>query len=403
MWKWLFFGIIGFIVVANIIGHFIRKIRDAEMRLRQKIEKADQEIEQARTQNELDRKAIEILAGQKSQGFPWLAEAYADYFELQNLKTAKFLVNKPHPAYSAAEHVREIAKQRRAAEKAYRILKYQLEYYERLFPWLEEFKSEDIDDLLITILEDKEKQKVESRKSEDPAKKWLTQAEYQELSDTEKNQRALDRYWQKKKRKWEIGRDYERYIGYQYETSAYSVYYQGIVEGFADLGRDLIAKRDHETEIVQCKCWSQHKTIHEKHVFQLFGTTIEYWIKNKDIRKTVEPILFHELLKRDGIIPTFITSTTLSDKAKEFAQVLGVKVLENVQLAPYPSIKCNISRKTGEKIYHLPFDQQYDKTVIEEDRNECYVETVKEAEDLGFRRAFRWRGEHQEGSSQQTK
>jgi len=28
----------------------------------------------------------------------------------------------------------------------------------------------------------------------------------------------------------------------------------------------------------------------------------------------------------------------------------------------------------------------------EEERNECYVDTVKEAEQLGFRRAFRWRG-----------
>lgn len=55
-------------------------------------------------------------------------------------------------------------------------------------------------------------------------------------------------------------------------------------------------------------------------------------------------------------------------------------------------LKCNVSRRTGEKIYHLPFDQQYDRTLIEEERNECYVETVAEAEKLGYRRAFRWRG-----------
>jgi len=56
-------------------------------------------------------------------------------------------------------------------------------------------------------------------------------------------------------------------------------------------------------------------------------------------------------------------------------------------------VKCNVSRRTGEKIYHLPFDQQYDRTLVEEDRDEYYVETVREAEELGFRRAFRWRGE----------
>ena len=82
--------------------------------------------------------------------------------------------------------------------------------------------------------------------------------------------------------------------------------------------------------------------------------------------------------------------------------MLGVKVLENVMLKPYPSIKCNISRKTGEKIYHLPFDQQYDNTVVEEERNECYVQTVKEAEELGFRHAFRWRAEQKEDLSSQT-
>ena len=51
-----------------------------------------------------------------------------------------------------------------------------------------------------------------------------------------------------------------------------------------------------------------------------------------------------------------------------------------------------ISKRTGEKIYHLPIDQQYDKNLIEEEKNECYIETVNEAEELGFRRAWRWIG-----------
>lgn len=51
-----------------------------------------------------------------------------------------------------------------------------------------------------------------------------------------------------------------------------------------------------------------------------------------------------------------------------------------------------MARKDGTKIYHLPFDQQYDRTIIEEEGNERYVETVKEAEALGFRHAFRWKG-----------
>ena len=55
-------------------------------------------------------------------------------------------------------------------------------------------------------------------------------------------------------------------------------------------------------------------------------------------------------------------------------------------------IKCNISPTTQERIYHLPFDQQYDKAVIGNVPGEFYADTVAEAEAAGFRRAFRWRG-----------
>ena len=60
-------------------------------------------------------------------------------------------------------------------------------------------------------------------------------------------------------------------------------------------------------------------------------------------------------------------------------------------LERYPCIKENIENDK-EKIYHLPFDQQYDTTKIESDKGESYFMTVKEAEDNGFRRAKRWMG-----------
>lgn len=88
-----------------------------------------------------------------------------------------------------------------------------------------------------------------------------------------------------------------------------------------------------------------------------------------------------------------MTSTKLSDQAKKFANELRIKIVEDFPLDHYPSVKCNVSRKDGAKIYHLPFDQQYDRTIIDEERNERYVETVREAEELGFRRAFRWKGQ----------
>jgi hypothetical protein len=367
-------------------------------KLQNEVDFEKKNIELEKQQNIKDREAIDLLTKQKSIGFPWLADAYATYFQLQDLKKADYLDNKPHPAKKSAEIVREVSSERRKAEKICRILKYQLEYYEKLFPWLIDFKSEDIDDLLIQLLEKKTEVENPLEEEDDPVRNWLTEAEYRNLSGIEKNQIALDRYWKKKKTRWEIGRDYERFIGYRYEKSGHSVYYQGIVEGFADLGRDLIAIQGNKVEIIQCKCWSQEKTIHEKHIFQLFGTTIEYYLSKIISREKINPSLLPDLLNREQIKATLFTSTKVSEKAKDFANLLRVQVVDNFPLQKYPSIKCNISRRSNEKIYHLPFDQQYDRTVIEEERNECYAESVKEAEDLGFRRAWGWRGQTSEDS-----
>ncbi len=346
-----------------------------------KLELAEQEFQQKQEQwgkkVEEDKQALETLAKEKSQGFPWLTQAYADYFNLQDLRVAEYLVHKRHPAKKAAEHVREIAKKRRLAERLWRVLKYQLEYYENLFPWLIDFKGEDIDDLIRQLVEKTYGLEAEIEdEDEDQAKHWLTSAEYRNLPRVDKYQLALDRYWQKKKSKWEIGRDYERYVGFQYENQGYRIYYQGIVEGLADLGRDLIAIRDTDHRVIQCKRWSREKLIHEKHVFQLLGTLIAYRIDN-------------EKPDASGIL---ITSTQLSIRARQFAEALRIQYVENYPPEKYPSIKCNVSRTDGTRIYHLPFDQQYDRVLVEKEKLECYVETVQEAEALGFRRAFRWRG-----------
>lgn len=322
----------------------------------------------------LDKREKDILAlsKQKAVGFPWLAEAYAEYFYLEEMKLAHALETKSRPAYSAAEKVREAGKRRRDAERIARIFKYQIAYYESLFPWLIELKSEEVEDELIQIHSGEQYQSDD----DDPAKKWLTPEEYKRLSTTEKYQLALDRYWSKKKSKWEVGRDYERFIGFKFESHGCEVKYQGIIEGFSDLGRDLIATKGNLVRIVQCKYWAKTKTIHEKHIFQLYGTFIAYALDHPN-----QKVQAH-----------FITSTNLSDTARKFAQYLGIKVTENQPLSPYPCIKCNISKRNGERIYHLPFDQQYDKTIVELNREEFYANTVAEAESKGFRRAWRFRG-----------
>jgi hypothetical protein len=181
---------------------------------------------------------------------------------------------------------------------------------------------------------------------------------------------------------WQLGRDYERYVGYLREQAGWAVTYHGIVKGFEDLGRDVIAEKDGAIEVIQCKRWAQHKAIYEKHIFQLFGTMTAARIENPGKQ----------------VSGTFTTTTKLSDRAREFARVLDIQVEESFPLADYPRIKCNIARRTDERIYHLPFDQQYDSTVVEPVRGECYVATAHEAEELGFRRAWRWHGPQTESS-----
>ncbi|MCR4291093.1 MAG: restriction endonuclease [Candidatus Scalindua sp.] len=338
-----------------------------------------------------DKDEIQELAKQKSMGFPWLAEAYADYFALKDRETEKYLMHKKHPAYTASETVRIIKNEKKELLRENKVVRYKINYFEKLFPWLSELIADDEDEYIPVRIDSD----IKDDNNKDRVKDFLTPEEYKNLPSVERNQMALDRYLKNRnKSKWAIGRDYEMYVGYLFEQTGYSIEYKGIIDGFDDLGRDVIAINDGEVCIIQCKCWAQYKEIHEKHIFQLFGTTMEYWIKNFNnyrMPKTFEE--FAKFLKESKLRPIFFTSTSLSDKAKEMANALSVEIIENEPLGVFPRIKCNINNdEYGQtKIYHLPMDQQYDRTIIGNRTGEFYAFTVKEAEDAGFRRAFRHR------------
>jgi hypothetical protein len=335
--------------------------------------------------------AIRTLIAEKTVGFPWLAEAISQYYEFRDLQIAEFLETKLQPGVSAAQRVRDLAREKREFHRKFIVTRNLIRYYESLFPWLTDFVDESIDELLVAVTRE-----INAGNDEvDPVRRYLSPGEYEALSMTERNQRALDRYWTSKKSSWQVGRDYERYIGYLYEQmQGYRVHYQGIERGLEDLGRDLICTKGDQVEIVQCKYWKKEKIIHEKHLNQLFGTTVMYFIeKNRGAPQTPQLDLFPEMLREARIGAALFTSAKCSDTARRFADALGIRIHESFPFSKYPSIKCNVSHQTGEKIYHLPLDQQYDRTNIDDERNEKYVATVREAESLGFRRAWKWRGE----------
>ncbi len=299
---------------------------------------------------------------------PFLAKQFSDFMYVNDLLDADYLETKSRPAFTAAEKVREIAKQKRVLQEQCKLQEYQLNLYETAFPWLAEFKeisSEDLQQLAsVDTAPDSEYSSL---------KKWLSPQEYQSLPSAERLQLALERYTKRQKTNWQIGIEYERYVGYCYERKGYKVRYFGATEGLEDMGRDLIVTQGKKLFVIQCKRWSTEKTIHEKHIFQLYGTTILQKLENPDKR----------------VSGLFITTTTLSELAKSCADYLHITVVENYPLREYPLIKCNIS-KNGEKIYHLPFDQQYDRVMVEPDDGDCYASTVQEAESKGFRHAWRW-------------
>jgi hypothetical protein len=333
-------------------------------------------------------KTLQRIINEKSIGFPWLAEAIGEFYKFQDFEIARYLKLKKHPAYKKAEAVREMAKENKLLRKQIKIAQNFVIFYETLFPWINEYVGEDLDDLLEGITQTLHADDIEEV---DPVLKYIPAAEYEKLPTSERNQKALDRYLSSRKKPYEIGRDYERYIGYLYEKEGFKVEYIGIEKGLEDLGRDLLCIKDREIEIVQCKCWASHKIIHEKHINQLYGTVVKYFIDHNQITNHKKSLnLFPDLISSGQIKAAFITSTKLSETAKKFAAALGVKVIEGKPLDKYPIIKCNISAD-GSRIYHLPFDQQYDKTLIKH-KGEFYAFTVKEAEEKGFRRAFRWRG-----------
>lgn len=310
------------------------------------------------------------------QSQPWLSALYADYLQFSDDDIVDTLKYKKRPAELTAERANKIIN---GELREYRIraksAEYQLNFYESLFPWLLEFKEIPSADA-VSLVSD-----IDRSENDDGMlirSGYLSIEEYEQLSVTERNQLALDRYIRSEKSSWQVGIEYERYIGYLCEQEGYSVRYNGAVSGFQDMGRDLILEKGDTVVVVQCKRWAKEKTIHENHVFQLAGSVFEY--RHKHPNKTV--------------LGAFVSTVSFSPVAAECGELLGLRLYPNTPFHDYPRIKCNIG-KDGEKIYHLPMDQQYDHILIDKP-GEFYAATVAEAEAAGFRRAYHWHSQTKE-------
>lgn len=223
-----------------------------------------------------------------------------------------------------------------------------------------------------------EKNSIESIKPEPKStKKYDNKNKSEVFTETERSQKELDRYVNANHSKEDIGLFYERYIGYIFESKGWHIIYHDAKKGKEDEGIDLICIRNDRVRLVQCKYWSQNKTLFENSIFQLYGTW-QFRVKRNDFAPKI-------------LDAYLITSTVLSEFAKNSAETLDINIKQNFKLNKnYPKIKCTTT-KEGEKIYHLPTDQQYDNIGINKDSRRFYVHTVADAVAQGHRRAYRHR------------
>lgn len=347
-----------------------KQIKQKEQELEnQKKEKL--EIEDSIKQKlEIIKSINEALDKNHIQGRQWLASLIRMAFESKDIAVEEYLkYRKKSPAPTAASTLRDLRLEMRELREKNILLQSQIDTYKEYFPFIDELEEEILNDE-----EDYRNLSKEEIEQVDPVRKYVSNEEYKNLSVVDRNQRALDVFLSNMS-KLNVGKMYERQLGWWYENQGFDVQYDGLIKNLEDRGRDLLVtdRKKKILYVVQAKCWSQTKTIHEKHIFQLFGTSYE--LKKHNLGLIVKPV--------------FTTTTKLSPFAQEVARLLGIEVRTTPLRKDWPMIKCNVG-KDGERIYHLPFDQLYDYTKIDK-KGEFWVGTVAEAEEKGFRRAWRWR------------
>ncbi len=110
----------------------------------------------------------------------------------------------------------------------------------------------------------------------------------EKLKDEEeiKAEQKKERYKSHLKMSKKKGDDYEKYIAKYYESIGYIVKFNGIEKGKKDSSIDLIAIKDNEITLIQCKNWNEkgkYKINHEK-IKAFIGDTHTFITKNDNYK-----------------------------------------------------------------------------------------------------------------------
>lgn len=271
-----------------------------------------------------------------------------------------------HLRAHALEHIKEYEGQK--VDELADLFKYQykFEYLLSIYPELIKFKDDD------TYIKYKEEEDKRCN-----VKNWLSDGEYNKLSEVEREQLAVDRYIKQEKYQWsdwEKGRNYEIYCAYILYNEGYDIIQEGLNKKLEDKGRDIIAihRESGKVLIVQCKNWKSE--VRENIIFQLFGSYAQWLFENG--RKLYDP----------DVEPWIYVTGSVSPVAQDCSKMLKIQI-RHLPMGPFPPIKCNVNKNTRDKIYHLPFDRQYDLVKINA-KGKGYKFDIAEAIKEGFRRAY---------------
>ena len=218
--------------------YYKNKLNETEIFCKSRTDTTIAECNNRYTEIRQNEKFLRDLINSKVRDFPIVADIVSELDTIRDKNKSYYLEFKKRPAPKAAETVMEVRREKRELIRQNKALEWEMKYIRRLLPWIDEIEDNPMEPVNRTSdyynpnynVEDSNKNDI------DNAGYWLTPQEYQSLSNVQKYQLALDRYNKRHKSNWEIGRDYERYIGYLFEQKGFKVDYTRIKDGFNDLG-----------------------------------------------------------------------------------------------------------------------------------------------------------------------
>src|SRR3989344_3710089 len=106
------------------LENLLKKVQEEKLSFEKQVESEKRIIEQRISWYEKLRTGIEQMAKQRQMGFPWLASAYEELFQMRDAVLADFLKNKKYRAVKSGETLATMARECREAFRRAKILEH---------------------------------------------------------------------------------------------------------------------------------------------------------------------------------------------------------------------------------------------------------------------------------------